>query len=166
MRQLRIPAVLILALALQNGVLGRMTLAGVRPDTMLLVPIVVGLIAGSELGAVWGFVAGAAVDLFLQTPMGLSALTFSLIGFAVGSLQSSLIRSAWWITPAVAAAASVTAVGLFAVLGATVGVTQLLRPSLLTIMVVVALANAVLAIPAFRAWRWALPQPLDRALVR
>ena len=75
----------------------------------------------AETGSVVGFVAGAVADLFLPTPFGLSALTFSLVGFAVGSVQEGLLRAAWWITPVTVFVSSAVGVILFAFIGAVVG---------------------------------------------
>src|SRR5205807_513217 len=71
----------------------------VRPDAMLLVAVLAGLVAGPEKGAVTGFVAGLLADLTLQTPFGLSALVLSLVGFGVGMLQTGILRTSWWIPP-------------------------------------------------------------------
>ena len=41
-----------------------------------------------------------------RRPFGLSALTYALVAYVVGSLQDSVLRAAWWIPVATAAAAS------------------------------------------------------------
>ena len=92
-----------------------------RPTCCCCVAIAAGLAAGPERGAVVGFAAGLAFDLLLQTPFGLSALTYALVGYLVGRLQDSVLRAAWWIPVATAAAASAVGVILFAVLGTVVG---------------------------------------------
>jgi rod shape-determining protein MreD len=165
-RALRAPALMLLFLILQFTLLDGVEVAGFRPDLMLLVPIVVGLAVGSEAGAVSGFAAGLTVDLFLQTPLGLSALSYCLVGFAVGTLQTSVLRAAWWIAPAIAAAGSVVGVLLFAMVAATVGEAGTFRPAIVGAAVVVAAVNGLLAPPALRAWRWAMARPADRGFVR
>ena len=57
----------------------------------------------------------------LQTPFGLSALTYALVAYLVGSLQDSVLRAAWWIPVATATAASVVGVILYGVLGTVLG---------------------------------------------
>ena len=69
-----------------------------RP-VFLTVAVATGLVTGAEGGALMGFAVGMVADLFVQTPLGLSALTFSLVGFTVGSLQNSMLRTSRWIAP-------------------------------------------------------------------
>ena len=72
---------LLAALVIHTSVLSGIRLQGVRPDLMLLIAVCAGLVAGPERGAIVGFAAGLASDLFLQTPLGLSALTFTVVAF-------------------------------------------------------------------------------------
>jgi rod shape-determining protein MreD len=148
--------VVLIGLVLHTAVLPNVRLADVRPDFMLLLAVLGGLAAGPQIGAVFGFACGLAVDLVLQSPLGLSALTFCLIGFAVGTFQGVLIRSAFWLTPAVAAAASGIGVLTFAVLGAVLGQSHLVHTGTLAVVGIVALLNGLLAPPAARAVAWAL----------
>jgi rod shape-determining protein MreD len=165
--KLKVPFLLFVIFVVNGSLLGNIHIDQVRPDAMLLLVIVSGLIAGPERGAILGFAAGALVDLTLQTPFGLSALVLCLVGFAVGQLQSTILRSSWWIPPATAAVGSVIGVGLFVVLGALVGQSQLLRPGPARLAIVaglVAAMNCVLAPAASSLARWAFKsnQP-DRA---
>ena len=155
-RWARAGIVLIVALVLHTSVFPQLRVAEVRPDVMLLLAALGGLAAGPNVGAVFGFACGLAVDLLLQTPLGLSALTFSLIGYGVGTFQGVLLRSAMWLTPAVAAAASAIGVLAFALVGGVLGQAHLIRPTMFTVMALVAVLNAVLALPAARAVAWAL----------
>ena len=155
-RWLRAGIVLVLALVFHTAVFPQFRVADVRPDLMLLLAILGGLAAGPQVGAVFGFACGVAVDLLLQTPIGLSALTFSLIGYGVGAFQGVLLRSAVWLTPAVAAAASAVGILAFGMVGAVLGQAHLMTSTIFTVMAVVALLNALLALPAARAVAWAL----------
>ena len=157
-RWLRAGIVLLVALVLHTSVFPQLRIADVRPDVMLLLAALGGLAAGPQVGAVFGFACGLAVDLLLQTPLGLSALTFSLIAYCVGTFQGVLLRSAVWLTPAVAAAASAVGVLVFALAGAVLGQAHLITPAVFTVMALVALLNAVLALPAARAVAWALAE--------
>ena len=89
--------VIITALTLQLGVLSSFAPFGVQADLLLLVAIGGGIAAGPDRGAAIGFAAGIAYDLMLQTPFGLSALTYAIVAYLVGSLQDSVLRAAWWI---------------------------------------------------------------------
>src|SRR3546814_19775997 len=98
---------------------------------MLLVAIAAGMAAGAESGARIGFVTGITYDLMLQTPCGLSALTYGMVAFLAGSLQDSALRAAWWIPVTPAAAASEIGVILYGVFGSVVGEDLVGTPRLL-----------------------------------
>jgi len=156
--RVKVPFVLLIVLLVHTCVLAGIHVHRVRPDAMLLVAVLAGLVAGPEKGAVTGFVAGLLADLTLPTPFGLSALVLSLVGFGVGMLQTGILRTSWWIPPLTALAASAIGVVGFALLGALVGQTQFLRPGLshlATIAGIVAAMNAFLAVPATPVVRWA-----------
>ena len=154
----KVPVLVFAVLFLHTTLLGSIHIRHVRPDGLLLLVVLSALVGGQQAGTVMGFVAGLLADLTLQTPFGLSALVLSLVGFSVGMLQSTILRSSWWIPPATAVVASAVGVGLFVVLGAVVGQSQLLRPGLAHLGEVaglVAIMNGVLALPGAAVVRWA-----------
>ena len=104
-----------------------------------------------------GFGAGLVADLFLPTPFGLSALVGSLVGFGVGVATLALDRTAVWLPPVAALGGSALYEVIYAVLGSVLGQPQMLHVDLSGIVVVVSVANAVLALPALRLVTWALP---------
>jgi rod shape-determining protein MreD len=150
----RISFLLVLALTFQVGIAPDMAVLGVQGDVMLLIAIAGGLAAGPDRGAAVAFASGIAYDLLLQTPFGLSALTYALVAFLVGSLQDSVLRAAWWIPVATAAAGSAVGVILYGVLGTVVGM-EFVGLSLPKVALVVGSLNAVAAAPVIRAVRWA-----------
>jgi rod shape-determining protein MreD len=153
-------------LVVQTCVLQRLRIEGAHADGLLLVAIAAGIAGGAETGALAGFGAGLVADLFLQTPFGLSALAFCVVGFAVGALQSSMLRTTAWITPLTAFMASAAGVALFAVAGAVVGQPNLVGPRLPVIAAVVGGLNAVIAIPVAGLVRWAMVGGGERAYAR
>lgn len=144
----------VVAITFQVALAPDLRVLGVQGDLVLLVALAAGLAAGPDQGAVVGFAAGLGYDLLLQTPFGLSALTYLLVSYLVGSLQDSVLRAAWWIPVATAAGGSVVGVILYGVFGTMVGM-DLLGLSLLRIALVVGTLNAVAAAPVIRAVRWA-----------
>lgn len=150
----RTSLVLVVALTLQLGIASRLEVLGVQGDLMLLIAACAGLAAGPDRGATIGFAAGLSFDLLLQSPFGLSALTYALVAYLAGSLQDSVLRAAWWIPVATASAASVLGVILYGVFGTMVG-EDLLALSLLRIALVVGLLNGIAAPVVVRAVRWA-----------
>jgi rod shape-determining protein MreD len=154
MPRVRMAGALLLALVLHLTLLAQLGVAEVHADALLLFAVAAGLTAGPERGAIAGFAAGLLADLFLQSPFGLSALCYSLVGFAVGTLQTGILRSAWWIPVLTAFGASGLGTGLYALLGATVGETQMVGLRLPFVAAVVGFMNAALAPAAMRLVGW------------
>lgn len=148
-------------LLLQLGYFSTFDHHGARPDVMLLLAVAGGYVAGPERGAVVGFSAGVAFDVFLSTPFGLSALVYCLVGYLVGAVGASIMRTSWWTAPVVGGAGSAVGVVLYALIGEVLDQHTFRGPSLLSIVVVVAAVNAVLAPVAFRAIRWSRRDEVD-----
>ena len=113
-----------------------------------------------------GFLAGLLADLFLPAPMGLSALAFSLVGFATGGLQAGIIRSAWWIAPVTGLVGTMAGMFLYAVLGAMIGRSQFVRPDVALVALGVAAMNAVLALPVSLALAWGMADEHESSYAR
>jgi rod shape-determining protein MreD len=160
---LRLVVVLAVVVVLQETVAAGITIDGVHPDLVLLLCTVTGMVGGAEQGAVIGFVGGLATDLFLTTPLGLSALSYAIIGYAVGTVREGIIHPTWWLTPVTAAVASGGGVALYALAGAITGQSDMLQYGLARTVVVVAIINAVLALPMLPFVRWALTPPGRRS---
>src|SRR5262249_36604752 len=93
----RLSLVLVVLLTLQTTVLAE-PIIGARADLMLLFAIAVGLTAGAERGAIFGFIAGFLLDLVVHgTPVGFFALGFTVVGYMTGVLHHAVLRTAWWI---------------------------------------------------------------------
>jgi len=151
----RLPVMMIAALLLQTTVLVRFRVLGVMPDFMLLIAVAAGLTGGPVRGATLGFASGMAIDLFLPTPLGLSALVFTVVGYGVGVANAGVLRSAWYIPILTAGGASLAGVVLYALAGSMLG-EQMLTARLVTIALVVGVSNAVLAPVAARLVGWSL----------
>ncbi|MFN8019037.1 MAG: rod shape-determining protein MreD [Acidimicrobiales bacterium] len=158
----RTALVVLSALILQVSLFARFSYDGARPDVMLLVAVIAGYVLGPERGAIVGFASGLALDVVLTTPFGLSALVYTLVAYGVGTVTAGFVRSSRWIPPAVAAAGSAVGVLAYAVAGAVLGVPTLDGPPLTTIVVYVAVVNAVLAPLAVRAISWVRTDDRDR----
>jgi rod shape-determining protein MreD len=99
MRAVRLVAFLAVVVIVQVTVFPHLQIFGVVPDLGLLVAIAVGYREGPEWGASAGFVAGFGYDLFLETPLGLCALSYALVGYATGTLRAGMLHSPRWIPP-------------------------------------------------------------------
>ena len=113
MRTLRLLLFLALIVIVQVTVFPHLRWLGVVPDLGLLVAVAVGYREGPEAGALVGFIAGLCYDLFLETPLGFSALAYALVGYGVGTLQAGMLRSPRWLPPFLGAAGGFVGVLFF-----------------------------------------------------
>jgi rod shape-determining protein MreD len=155
-RGIRLALLLIAVVLLQTAVFPHLRIADVAPEIGLVATVGVAFMAGPEAGAVFGFAAGLSLDLFLSTPLGLSALAWSLTGYGVGVLQGAVLRASWWFPIALTFVAGVFGGLVFCVVGAIVGQGQLWGFSALRTVLVAALYGAVLAPIVFPVVRFAL----------
>jgi rod shape-determining protein MreD len=157
--------VLLLAIVVHTAVSPNLRVFGVAVDILLLLTIGAAIAGGAERGAAVGFACGVLADCFLQTPFGLSALTYALVGYGVGVFQTGVLHSSWWIPAITAAVASVVAVVGFVLLGLVVGQEQLLSTHVLQVASVLAVLHALLAPPVVRLMRWALAESRTPTLI-
>ncbi len=127
---------------------------GVRPDILLGAGIVAGVVGGPEPGAVIAFALEVLGDLFVNTPLGLSALVACTVAFLAGSVRATLGTNARYAVPALTFLGSMAAVVLWALIGTVLGLPALLHPHLVTIAVVIASVNLVACAPVALLMRW------------
>ncbi len=154
--RLRLVGVLVLAVILQTTLIPDLRIFGICADLMLLCTVCAALVGGPELGGLVGFSAGLLADLFLTTtPLGLSALAFSLVGYAVGSIRRTVLQEGWLLAPATALVASAAGVIVFVVAGVMVGQSQLTRTGPVDIVKTAALVGIMNAVcwPVCRLYR-------------
>jgi len=83
--------VIVAALVLQSTVFAQITLAGVQPDLIYVITIAMAMLEGPATGAVTGFAGGMAEDFLLNLPKGITALTLTLLGYAVGTVRQYIV---------------------------------------------------------------------------
>lgn len=111
-RVLSLAAVILAALLIQTTVIGPLRLWGARPDLLVLAVVALAMSSGPVSGALFGFWAGLAADLLLELPVGVSALVYTLIGYAVGVARVYMVSQSVLVPAAVAGAASLASVWL------------------------------------------------------
>jgi hypothetical protein len=92
-------------------------------------------------------------DLVLDTPFGLTALTYTLIGVAVGAAATVVGRTGGWWPVLLAAAAGLAQAMLYTVIGNVVGVAYP-AGDVPGIGLVLAAWSAVLVLPMLRVLWW------------
>ncbi|QGG95707.1 rod shape-determining protein MreD [Actinomarinicola tropica] len=157
----RVGLVLFVALMLQLSVVADLRLWGVTGNALVVAPVAAGLLGGPERGATVGFAAGLLFDAFVTTPFGLTALVWTVTGYATGLLGRNLIRSTPIGTIAFAVAAAIGSTTLFVLVGTLLGQDHLLDAPVVRILVVGALLAAGAVLLMQPAMRWALTDPHD-----
>jgi rod shape-determining protein MreD len=150
------------ALVLQASLFSHLAFQGVVPDVVLLVVVAAALVHGPELGLVLGFAAGLLLDLAPPADhyAGRWALALMVVGYVAGRLASaSAVRVSQWLP--VAAASSFVGTSVFALTGLVlrdpaVGVGELLRVEMVTVVFDVALALVVVPVTV---WLFARVEP-------
>jgi rod shape-determining protein MreD len=117
-----IAGLLALMLVLRDAVFVQLRLFDALPELVLLVVVAVALMEGPEMAAIVGFAGGLLQDMATTyTPLGISALSFVIVGFAVGVAHGYVIRPGRLLGPALAAAATFAALILSIIVGGLVG---------------------------------------------
>jgi rod shape-determining protein MreD len=142
---------LVVAIVLQSSVGNDLRVVGVAPDLMVLLAVLAGLSGGIEAGAWVGFWAGLLTDMFLTTtPLGLSALTYCLVGAGIGALRESVLPESRSLPPLVCLIGTMAAVVLFVGFGDVLGQAHLLNAGRSWLIRVAAIEGgwaAVLSLP-------------------
>ena len=90
-RTILLVVVVVTALLLQTTVFADIRLLGARPELMYLLTIVFAVLEGPTSGAATGFAGGMAQDFLLNQPKGITALTLTLLGYAIGMLRQYIV---------------------------------------------------------------------------
>lgn len=148
-RRVGTATLMLVVLLAQTALLPHLRFVGVVPDVMILAVAAVAAREGAEVGAVFGFTAGALIDLFLEVPLGLSALSYTVVGYGIGTLHTGLMRSTWWIAPLLGGAASAAGGAIFVLVGVILGEEHLLAVRSFVVIPTRAIADAALALAVF-----------------
>ena len=103
---------------LSSTLLSWVTVAGVKPDLALVIVALMAMRRGSMPGQIAGFASGLLADTISVAPLGLTAMTRTVVGYVIGRMEG-LISVDWLLLPATVAIAatvlkalSLAAVGL------------------------------------------------------
>jgi rod shape-determining protein MreD len=121
-RAASIAAILVGALALQSTVIAQVTLLGVIPQLVFIVVVCLAFTDGPRVGVVTAFAGGLLQDLLLpQSIVGLTALVYVLIAYAVGSFREYSTTESVWAPVFVVALSSFLAEASYALLAVILG---------------------------------------------
>ncbi len=159
-RWTRLVLVSLLLLGIQTTLLSDMRPFGVMVQAMLLLVAACGVVYGSEVGAIAGFVVGLMYDGVLATPLGLSGLVLGVTGAIAGTLLYFLREPTWWSRVLAVGAVSVVGELLFPLFQALIGIEGWLQPRAIRVALVVGVFNLLLAPLAIGLSRWTLKENL------
>lgn len=146
---------IVTAAALQTTLFVRFRPFDTAPALVLLVVIALARHLSPEIALLMGFSAGLLQDLLSDSPLGLWALTFTTVAYAVVRLRERMEEDFSLFGPFVFAV-SAGAIALFAVLGTIFGEKTLADVGLWRKIVLPSLYNALLAGLMIPFATWAL----------
>jgi len=161
---IRVLAYLLLVLAglgLEMTWVARATIAGAIPDPLLIFVMTVGVLHGSEAGALVGAGVGLLQDITTGVPLGLGMLADLSVGFTAGLGERFIYIESTWLPVAGTFALSGLRGVVWALAAHLVGLLQAPLPEIARVAVAAACYNGIIAIPIFHGLRY-----LDGALVR
>jgi rod shape-determining protein MreD len=111
----------ITGLVIETSVLGEATLVGAKPQVLLVITVALAMGEGPALGAGFGFTAGLASDLLTGLPVGLTAITYTIVGYAVGAIRAQIQTPTAWFPAAMEFAATLGGVLMYGALSLLLG---------------------------------------------
>lgn len=143
-RTLLLSMLTLTGLLVQTAALGQATLVGTKPELLLLVTVALAMGEGPGLGCAFGFVAGLATDMTLGLPTGITAMTFTIVGFGVGTIRAQVQSPTAWLPIAMVFAATLGGVLLYGIISAVLGQDEIVGPGLVRHGALAACYNALL----------------------
>ncbi len=147
----RVAILSVVVVFVQISVVSEVPVLGVSVDLSPLLVAFTGLLCGSMLGAIAGFAVGLLIDLALMQTLGVTSLTFTIIGYWAGRLRELRDPQAALTPLFVGAAAAASAMIGYSVIEFLLGVDAPVSLELLREIVIGVLVDTVVALPM-----WAL----------
>jgi len=158
-RRLRLVLVVITLVVLETTIFRHLKVFDALPSLCLVATAAVAYEEGAQAGALFGFASGIAIDMFLSTPAGLSALAYGLTGYGLGVFQGGVVRESRGIAPVLAAAAGIVGGAIFVLVGGIAGEDGFFSLTSVKIVVVAALYDALVSPLVFWFVHWANHDP-------
>jgi rod shape-determining protein MreD len=149
MRPGRLALLIVTLVIVQVTVVPHVRAFGVVPDLGLVLAVAVAYRFGPVAGALTGFAAGLGYDVFLETPLALTALAYAVTAYGVGVVQSGMLRAPRWIPPLLGLAAGLASGFAFIGVGGLAGVSGMWTAHALTVVALAACYDAVIALLIF-----------------
>jgi rod shape-determining protein MreD len=148
-RTLPLGLLAVTTVVVQVAFMPHLRLFGVVPDLGLVLAVAVAYHDDAETAAIIGFVTGLGFDLFLSTPVGASALAYSVMGYLTGVIQAGLIRSTRWLPLALGGLGGIAGGLIFVGIAILAGTDELIRAGTFGVVARAAGYDAVAALIVF-----------------
>jgi len=158
-RRVRLALVIIPLVVFQTTVFPHLRVFGAIPDLCLVATVAMAYEEGPQTGALFGFISGLAVDLFLASPLGLSALANACTGWGVGVFQGGLVRESRLVPVVLGGVGGLVGGTIFVIVGGIAGESGYLTLTSVRILIVAAIYDGVVAPLVFPFVRWANHNP-------
>ena len=120
-RRVRLVLLVVTLVVFQTTVFPHLRVFDAVPMLLLVATSAMAFEEGPQSGAAFGFASGLAIDLFLASPAGLSALSYAVTGYVLGVFQGGFVRDTRMIAPVLGAVAGLLGGVIFLVVGGIVG---------------------------------------------
>ena len=158
-RRVRLVLIVITLIVLQTTVFEHLRIFDAGPELCLLATIAIAYEEGPQTGALFGFVSGLALDMQLNTPAGLSALSFALTGYVLGVFQGGLVRESRGIAPVLGLVGGLIGGTVFVVVGGIAGQAGFFAFISVRIVIISAFYDSFAALAVFPFAHWANHDP-------
>jgi rod shape-determining protein MreD len=165
-QQIRLGLLVVVMVIAQVALFPHLRVDGVAPDLGLVTAVAVAYRDGPNAGAIVGFSGGLLLDLFLRTPLGLSALSWAITGYVVGVLQGGMLRTSRWAAPLLGGFGGLLGGTVFVLVGGLLGSEELVGSHSIRVVAISATYDAILAPLVFLLVSWALHEPRAANRVR
>ena len=165
-RVLLLAAAILSALLLQTTIFAEINLLGAKPELMYLITIAFAMLEGPASGAITGFVGGMAQDFLLDAPKGITALTLTLLGYAIGMARQYIVSPSPVLPVVLVALGTFAGVLFYGVVSFLLGQLDSTWLYLLRVAVLSAIYNAILTPLVFPIMRRAAQGSRSRRVVR
>lgn len=157
-------AVLVVVVVLQTELFSELRILGVMPELLLGLTIACAWSAGADRGALAGFVTGLVYDVFLSTPLALTALAYTLVGYVVGVVaESAALAPERGLRRLVSISGIAAGTVTFAFLGELLAGSELVGGHLVRVAVVAPLLTAPFMPLLYRCGGWIWQSDRDSA---
>ena len=149
----RLAALVLIGVVLQLSAVSEVTILGSNADLTPLIPLSVGLLAGSIPGAVVGFCTGLVFDMALVQTLGVTSLLLTGVGYMAGRYRELRDTSNALLVPAAGAVGTlVYAIGL-SIVQFLLGLDSAVSSLVIRDIFVGVILNTLIAIPVFAGVR-------------